>query len=197
MTWVKICGVTHESHVDAAVEGGADAIGLVCWPGSPRNIEPGDAAGLVAHATVPVYLLTVDMASSTTLGLAERLGVSGIQPYGVEAPVTAVMGASAGLDVITPTTPEAVPSIPAGQRPLVDSGSAKRPGGTGIVRDWPTIPQLEGEWILAGGLTPDNVNQAISQTGAWGVDASSGLEVERGVKSPALIERFLREVKGQ
>ncbi len=195
MTWVKICGVTHPDHIEAAVSGGADVIGVVCWPGSPRNVEPDEAAELVALAPLPVFLLTVDVASATTLGLAHRLGVSGIQPYGVEAPMAAIEATRAGLDVLMPIRPDKSGDIPNEHIPLIDSGTADKPGGTGRTLDWDHLDIPRDRWVLAGGLTPDNVADAVERTRPWGVDASSGLEVERGAKSPELITAFLDEVK--
>lgn len=198
MTWVKVCGVTQTEHVVAAQEAGADAVGIVLVDGSPRAVSAEQAAALAAACDVTSVLLTVDLAPADVLALAARTGVTGIQPYGRHAEDVAVRAAAGGFLVLYPVTPAEIGELgplPAGVTPLVDHRTSDRLGGTGVVLDWSRLKTESRDYVLAGGLNPGNVGDAIGATRAWGVDASSGLESAPGVKDVGLIEAFVQEAK--
>ena len=199
MTWVKVCGLSKASEAKAAADAGADAIGLVMVPGSVRAIRP-DVASTVARATsLDSYLLTMDATPSEMLDLADFIGVTGIQPYGrgVEATVEAAL--RAGLRVLLPISvaSESVSLLDVDEAvtPLLDTADTSGRGGTGRRFDTSLVDPAGRDWVLAGGLNHENVAEAIDLAKPWGVDASSGLELEPGRKDPDLITRFVEEAK--
>ena len=199
MTWVKICGLSKARDVRAAEEAGADAIGLVLVPESPRAITADQAATLASLANVKTYLLLRDSSPSEMLDLASFVGVSGIQPYGSGVDEVTDAALRAGLEVLYP--------VPVGDRavslmdvrddvlPILDTARAGKHGGTGERFDPGLVDAAGRDWVVAGGLTPDNVADALTTTKPWGVDVSSGVESAPGTKDPALITRFVEEAK--
>lgn len=199
MTWVKVCGLKKQAEVRAAEQAGADAFGLVLVPGSPRKIAPERAAILAQQSDLPAFLLTVDASPSELLDLASYIGVHGVQPYGtnIEGSVDAAL--RAGFEVLLPVRVDAEPVDLMDSRPdvtpLVDASEPGRLGGTGRRFDADLLDPAGREWVMAGGLTPDNVADAIRESKPWGVDASSGLESSEGIKDIELITRFVEEAK--
>lgn len=189
--FVKICGLREPDHVAAAVEAGADAVGFVLTA-SPRRITPERAAALAAP--VPPHVLTVGVFMGETPAQirrsAEISGVRAIQLHGRHP-----RSDFAALDDLGRTLIRAVPAdadLRCGaygeELLLVD---APKPGA-GQPWDWTAVrDRPSGHWLLAGGLSPGNVAQAISAARPWGVDVSSGVEVSKGVKDPDLIRAFL------
>lgn len=198
MVWVKVCGVRRRSDVDAAAESGADAIGLVLAD-SPRRITVEQAAELVRGADgLLTYLVTVDATAAELLDLAAFSGATGVQPHGAHAAAASSAAVRAGLSVLRPapvTGPIDLSNIPADQMPLLDTGRPGLHGGTGETFGWELAEDVERDFVLAGGLGPDNVARAVSRLHPWGVDASSRLESEPGVKDPALIKRYVEEAR--
>ena len=199
MTWVKVCGLSKPSEARAAASAGADAIGLVMVPSSPRAIRP-DAASAVAAATdLQSFLLTMDATPAEMLDLAGFVGVTGIQPYGAHQEAVVEAAIRAGLRVLLPiaVSDSAVSLLDvAGEvTPLLDTADARAHGGTGRRFDTGLVDAAGRDWVLAGGLNPDNVADAIRQAKPWGVDASSGLESAPGTKDIDLITRFVEEAK--
>lgn len=198
MTWVKVCGLRDARGVEAAVAAGADAIGFVLVPQSPRWIPADQAAHLAAGVAVTAVILTVDLTPEEVTGLVLAIGAGGVQPYGLHAEAVAAGAAAQGLLVLRPVSingPTSFDHIPEDQLPLADSGGEARQGGTGEVFDWSHLRPGERPFVLAGGLGPDNVGRAVAQIRPYGVDASSRLEVSPGVKDPELIKRFVRAAK--
>jgi len=198
MTWVKVCGLRTPGDVVAAHEAGADAVGFVLLPESPRAIRPDAAARLIADCDLPSYLLTFDATPAEVLDLAGFTGASGIQPYGADAADAAAAARKAGLAVLRPcrVTPGLDLSVvPDDQVPLLDTSVPGRLGGTGVRFDPTLLPEIERDWVMAGGLDPDNVAGAISIARPWGVDASSGLESSPGRKDHDRIRAFGRNAR--
>ena len=199
MTWVKVCGLSKSSEARAAAEAGADALGLVMVPNSPRVIRPDAAATIVAATNLKAYLLTMDATPAEMLDLAGFIGVAGIQPYGRHREATVEAAIRAGLDVLLPVAVgnERVSLLDVADEvtPLVDTADGDRHGGTGRRFDTDLVDPAGRDWVLAGGLNPDNVADAIGRAKPWGVDASSGLESVPGKKELSLITRFVEEAK--
>ena len=199
MTWVKVCGLSRRSEARAAADAGADAIGLVLVPGSPRVIRPDAAAAIASSTDVASYLLTMDATPAEVLDLADFTGVTGVQLYGRHVAAATESALRAGFEVLLPVhvgnTPTSLLDIDPAVTPLVDTAADGVQGGTGRRFDTSLLDPAGRDWILAGGLDPDNVAQAIKLAKPWGVDASSGLEIERGRKDVELITRFVEEAK--
>ncbi|GAB3239411.1 N-(5'-phosphoribosyl)anthranilate isomerase [Glycomyces halotolerans] len=195
--FVKICGLTEPEHVAAAVESGADALGFLLSP-SPRRVTPERARHLAA--TVPSSVLTVGVFAGAPVETirreAEAAGVKAVQLHGdyrrqdFEA-----------LEGFPAERVRAVPAAALGDAAFGAFGEdylivdSPRPG-SGRAWDWSRLqPRPDGRWMLAGGLDPDTVADAIAQAAPWGVDVSSGVEARRGVKDPELIARFVANAK--
>lgn len=193
--FVKICGLSTVRDVEAAVAAGADAIGFVLAPGSPRTVDAATARALAAR--VPQGVLTVGVFRGQPVEEVRRLagesGVRGVQLHGEEGPGDFVALRADGRTLLRATSGRVRRCGEYGEDLLLldapDPGSGK-PWNWGAA-DF-TAP--EGRWLLAGGLTPSNVRGAVEATGAWGVDVSSGVEESRGVKSPELIRAFIAAV---
>jgi phosphoribosylanthranilate isomerase len=210
-TKVKICGLRTEEALEAALAGGADYVGLVFFPPSPRNITPEAAKPLAALARgrAKIVALLVDPDDALIEAVVAAVDPDLLQLHGEESPgrVAEVRGrwgkpvmkavkvanardAQAALDYA-----EAADLILFDARAPKD---ATRPGGHGAAFDWTLLDGVKGRvpFMLSGGLTPDNVAEAIRITGAPMVDVSSGVERSPGEKDPELIRRFLRMAKG-
>ena len=196
MTWVKVCGMTRVEDIEAAEAAGADAIGLVLVPDSPRAVSVDRARELAAAVTTKAVLLTKDLAPEDLIAAVLATGVDAVQPYGAHSAEAAEMAAEVGLFVLRPVDLEFdLSALPEAHVPLFDNRSAAQLGGTGERFDHRLLPTIERPFVLAGGLGPDNVREAIRTTGAWGVDASTRLESRPGVKDHDLVAGFVREAK--
>lgn len=199
---VKICGITRVEDGLAAAYAGADAIGLVFAPASPRRVTLAQAEG-VARALPPfisTVALFVNAEAAEVESVLEGLRPDLLQFHGDETPeycasfgvpyIKAVR-VRPGLDLLQF---EAAYGTARGL--LLDAYHPQRHGGTGERFDWNLIPAgLSKPVILAGGLTPDNVAQAVRQVRPWAVDVSSGVEASPGIKDAAAIGRFIQEVR--
>ncbi|MBB5780973.1 phosphoribosylanthranilate isomerase [Nonomuraea jabiensis] len=195
MVYVKICGLSEPEHVTTAVEAGADAIGFVMTR-SPRRIAPERAAELAA--LVPDHVLTVGVFRGedpdTVRAAALASGVRAIQLHGRHPHGDFTALKDLGLRLIRAVDAEADLRCGAYDEDLllVDAPHA----GSGQAWDWAAVRgRASGQWLLAGGLTPANVAEAIAAAAPWGVDVSSGVETAPGVKDPALIRAFLETVR--
>ncbi len=201
MTWVKVCGLKEEADVAAAVDAGADAVGFVLAEGSPRQIPVDRAAALMDGVPALRIVVTAHMEPGRAHGVMEATGADGIQAHGEFARETAAAGTAAGWFVLRPVAmggaaPDPDPAtVPDDETPILDSVEGRRLGGTGTPFDWETVPDLGRRFVLAGGLNQENVATAIEQVKPWGVDASSGLEVSRGIKDPGRVAAFIEEAK--
>ncbi|MFD9948384.1 phosphoribosylanthranilate isomerase [Nonomuraea sp. NPDC059023] len=193
--YVKICGLSEEEHVRTAVEAGADAIGLVLTH-SPRRVTPERAAELAA--LVPPHVLTVGVFKGedpdTVRAAALTAGVRAIQLHGVHPHSDFTALKDLGLTLVRAVAADADLRCGAYDEDLllVDAPRA----GAGEPWDWSAVRgRPTGRWLLAGGLTPENVRAAVAAAAPWGVDVSSGVEVARGVKDSALIRAFLTSAR--
>ncbi|MDA0721217.1 MAG: phosphoribosylanthranilate isomerase [Proteobacteria bacterium] len=204
-TRVKICGLRDAAMLDAAVQAGAAYVGLVFFEKSPRNVTLAQAAALAAMvpAGVAKVALVVNTDDAQLDALLAQVPVDILQLHGSESleRVTAVK-ARYGLPVMKAVGvagPDDLAALDAyaqvADQLLVDAKppvDADLPGGNGLSFDWRLIAgrRWSVPWMLAGGLTPANVAQAVARTGAGQVDVSSGVESAPGVKDAALIAAF-------
>lgn len=200
-TRAKICGITRIEDAMAAVAAGADAIGLVFYAPSPRHVDTGQAAAICA--ALPPFVTTVglfvDASEAEISAVLERVPLDLLQFHGDEPaefcrrfsrPWIKAVRMAEGVDL------HAVAERYQGARALLlDSYRQGMPGGTGETFDWARIPAGFGvPVILAGGLQPDNVVEAIRQVRPYAVDVSSGVEQEKGIKDVRKINAFMRGV---
>jgi phosphoribosylanthranilate isomerase len=206
-TLVKICGLSTPETMDAALDAGADFVGLVFFPKSPRNVLLRPAAALAAQARgrARVVTLTVDGDDRLLGDIAETVKPDLFQLHGTETPerlsrIKALTGIPAfkalrvrdAADVAKAKAYAASPFI------LYDAmppEGAALPGGNGLTFDWTILREAARPFMLAGGLTPGNVAEAIRVTGADMVDVSSGVESAPGIKDIALIRKFIEAVR--
>lgn len=208
---VKICGLNTLTVVDAAVEAGADMIGFVFYERSRRHVTPvlARALGIEAPSVTRVALL-VDASNAEVDTVTDTGVIDMLQLHGKETPArVAELKQRTGLPVMKAVRVAVSADVAAAKRfdgvadrILFDAKAPKGmkgalPGGNGLSFDWHLLDGLEigTPWMLSGGLNPDNVATAIRLTGAPGVDASSGVEDEPGVKNPAKIRAFLKAAK--
>ena len=205
-TAVKICGLSQPDSVDAAIKAGARYLGFVFFPKSPRHVTPAQAAELTAPvpvgiARVGLFVNPDDAALQSTLA---TVPLDVIQLHGHETPQrVAEVKALTGLPVMKAVGVAEPADLDAlwdyglvADMLLVDAKPPKDavlPGGNGLALDWRLLVgrQMVRPWLLAGGLTPDNVAQAIRLTRAPGVDVSSGVESAPGVKDVEKIRQFV------
>jgi len=204
-TRVKVCGMTRAEDIEAAARAGADAIGLVFYPPSPRFLRIEQARKL-ADAVPPFVTsvaLFVNPPAEEVRAVLERVRPSMLQFHGEETPgfcgqfgvpyvkaCRVKSGDSAGVDLLKYLQPF---SAAAGW--LLDSHVAEY-GGVGESFDWSLVPaELSRPLVLSGGLTRDNVREAIRRVRPWAVDVSSGVEVSKGIKDAAKIAAFIAEVR--
>lgn len=201
MTQVKICGINDPAGFDAAVEAGADWLGFVFFPPSPRYVTPETAAALSARTAggPPRVGLFVEPTVEAIGKVLAHMRLDALQIYGAVDALAAIRTAF-GLPVWRAIGISAPPDLPSAVAPadwlVLEAkapAGASRPGGNATTFDWSVLGgwTAPGPWILAGGLTPETVATAIRQTGAPAVDVSSGVERSKGVKDPALIRAFI------
>ncbi len=207
MTGVKICGLRDPDLVRFCAKEGADWIGFVFVEASPRHVTPEAAETLLLGVgrSVPVALL-VD-ADNALIDRVVATGIRVLQLHGRETPQrVADISARTGCEVWKAFGVEAAADLAgaeayeAADRLLIDAKPPKgadRTGGHGLAFDWSILKGWEAPkpWILAGGLTPENVKDAVAATGAPAVDVSSGVERLRGLKDRELVRAFLRAAK--
>ena len=199
---IKICGITTPEALDAAIHAGASHIGLVHFAPSPRHISIEQAARLrsLASGKVKTVLLLVNASVEGTSAAIQTIQPDVVQFHGNETPEwTALVRQQLKLEVWKALGVKNAPTLEKSRRfagkvdrILFDAPAAALPGGTGTQFDWSLLAGFDHStpWGLAGGLTPDNVADAIRQTGAALVDTSSGVESAPGIKDLAKIAAF-------
>jgi len=210
-TRIKICGLTREADVRHAVHAGADAIGFVLYPPSPRFVtaeRAGQLARLLPPFVTPVLLFVNASAKEVQAGL-QAVPHALLQFHGDESPADCQSHGRAFLRAArVPTGAGAegfdllkyADQYASAQAILLDA-HVQGYGGGGVSFDWTAFPwshpQLDAgaRLVLSGGLTPANVGEGIRLVRPWAVDVSSGVESAKGVKSPHLIDRFIEAVR--
>ena len=200
-TRIKICGLTREEDVDAAVAAGADALGFVFYPPSPRYVTPQRAAELARRIPpfVDIVGLFVNEPPAIVQAACEALPINLLQFHGDEVadychqfarPYLRAARVRPGLDLV-----EFASSFPDARGLLLDA-FVEGYGGGGHVFDWTLIPpSLPGFLVLSGGLTAANVGAAIERVRPVAVDVSSGVEMSKGIKDHSKIAAFVAAVR--
>jgi phosphoribosylanthranilate isomerase len=198
---VKICGITRVEDALCAVEQGADAIGLVFYDQSPRNVSINQAIEIANHipAFVSVVGLFVNAEPSFINEVITNAKIDLLQFHGDETPEECASYSLPFIKAIRVKSDtnlvQYAKAYSAAKGLLLDAYTEGVAGGTGHVFDWNLIPkQLTKPIILAGGLKADNVTQAIQQVMPYAVDVSGGVEASKGIKDAAKIAAFMRQV---
>jgi phosphoribosylanthranilate isomerase len=209
-TIVKICGLTTADTLEAAVEAGADMVGFVFFPASPRHldIDFADALGRQVRSRAAKVALTVDADDDLLDAIVEQLRPNWLQFHGSESPervrsIKRIYGLPV-MKAIAVASPEDLSVLPdyagVADRILFDARPPKdatRPGGLGAAFDWKLLDgvDLKLPFLVSGGINADNVTEALRVTRAQGVDVSSGVETSPGEKDPDLIRDFIRAAR--
>ena len=199
---VKICGLTSPEDALACVSFGADAIGLVFYPKSPRYVTTRQAARIasVLQPNVGAVGVFVDTPLDTVLTTAPDCRLSAVQLHGAETPAFVAQVRQAGLSVIKGLYLNGDPNIRSAAEYadaiafLVECAAGKMPGGNAMAWDWRGARDFGGRYpiILAGGLKPESVGEAITAANPDAVDVSSGVEASPGRKDPNRVRDFIR-----
>lgn len=205
-TRTKICGITRIEDARSAIECGADAIGLVFYAPSPRSVTPKQAQYIAQHVSpyVQIVGLFVDATLDEVKATVQHVTLDVLQFHGQETPIQcANIAAQVGrrwykaiqvspeLDVLEEIKRY---SDAGASAVLLDAWHPQLKGGTGQQFDWSKFPKTSATLILAGGLNPDNVVDAIHITTPFAVDVSGGVEVAKGIKDHQLIKKFMQGV---
>ncbi len=208
---IKICGITEAHALDAALHVGADLVGFAFLPTSPRYLPYDKAAELAlrARGRARIVALLVDPDDASVERAISAIRPDFVQLHGHESPQRlAALRSRFGCPLIKaiavaePADLHCVASYePVTEMFLFDARApvgATRSGGHGLAFDWRLLQhqRILRPWLLAGGLTPDNVALALSVSGAPGVDVSSGVETAPGIKDPQLIQAFVAAARG-
>ncbi|HAK59952.1 MAG TPA: phosphoribosylanthranilate isomerase [Nitrospiraceae bacterium] len=201
MIRIKICGITNLDDAMAAAELGADALGFNFYPESPRFIAPEKAAEIIYQ--LPPFILTVGIfvnePEEKVREIHERTGIQVFQFHGDESPEFCERFERRVIKVFRVKDKESLHSIMHYKASafLLDSHKDGLLGGTGVPFDW-DLAQDAARYrrvILAGGLTPENVGEAIRRVKPYGVDVAGGVEKEKGIKDDGKIKKFIAEVR--
>ena len=219
MTRVKICGITNFKDALLAVDAGADYLGFIFFPKSPRYISPAQAVGIITqmrtrpHASPTRQPQFIGVFVNEPLGRIENMiqhvGLDYAQLHGDEPPALLQALQRRGFKALRPTSSSEA-KIEAewyadlapndGPQLLIDAYDAKEYGGTGKKADWQAaagLGQIYPRLMLAGGLTPQNVASAVETVQPWAVDVSSGVEIEPGRKDADKVHAFVYAAKGE
>lgn len=202
MVKVKICGITRQEDALAAAEFGADALGFVFYEKSPRYVRPEIAAEIIAQ--LPPFITSVGLFvnpdAAAVKAIIAHTALDLLQFHGDEnnafcaqfsRPFIKAIRMAEALDLY-----KEIEKYPDARGILLDAYDPQRYGGTGHTFEWSRVHGgLPKPIIVAGGLTPENVTQAVAMTHPWGVDVSGGVEQSKGIKQRSLIEAFMRGAK--
>jgi phosphoribosylanthranilate isomerase len=207
VTKVKICGITRGEDAEQAVALGAWALGFILWPRSKRAADPAVAAGIarqLRRRPVELVGVFVNQSLDEIAGAVDSIGLSYVQLHGDEGPAfCAAVGQRTGAKVIKAARIRHAADLRDLERfhtdlHLLDTAAEGFRGGSGQTWDWGLLASRRSKtpFLLSGGLTPENVGEAIAATHPWGVDVASGTEASPGVKDPHKLEAFFAAVDG-
>ncbi len=206
-TLVKICGLSTPETLQAALEARADFVGFVFFPKSPRNVLLRQAASLAAQARgrARVVTLVVDAEDALLTDIAEAVKPDLIQAHGSETPerlarIRLLTGIPAYKALRVRNVADVAKAADYASSPFIlydamPPEGAVLPGGNGLAFDWTILKDAARPFMLAGGLTPENVDEALATTGAAMVDVSSGVESAPGIKDITRIRKFIEAAK--
>ena len=201
---IKICGITRLEDAEAAVEGGAQALGFVFWPGSPRFIDPYRARAIASG--LPSLVTTVGVFVNQPVeyvnGVAALVGLGAVQLHGDETQSHAAAMTRPVIKVIafgSANAADAADAWPARVTLLLDVHDPVRRGGTGRTIDWTSASSVAARRrvLLAGGLTPENVGEAVGRVRPFGIDVSSGVESSPGIKDRGRLNALFEAVAAE
>lgn len=212
--WTKICGITRASDAQAVAQSGADAIGLVFVSGSSREVSTEQAREIIAavKGEVSCIGLFLDASPQWVSDVTQAVDLDALQFHGKESmaecqqwgmPYIKAFGVG---DVLSGQVAAAdwlreVESFQSAQRWLIDSHVSGAMGGTGQASDWMAlkaiVAALDSNWVLAGGLRPDNVKEALDTLSPGGIDLSSGVESRPGIKDHGKIGSLMKTLRIQ
>lgn len=212
-TDVKICGLSTPETVNAALAAGADLIGFVFYPKSPRNVSTANAGQLarIARGKAKIVALIVDAEDALIEEIMREVAPDLFQAHGAETPeriaeigrlsgrpVIKAIKVKSDADVAQAQAYEATAALILYDAKAPETLKGALPGGNGIAFDWSLVGsgKTQPSFILSGGLNPGNVAEAIKVTGAGIVDVSSGVEKSPGIKDITLIREFIAAAKG-
>ena len=199
---VKICGITRLQDLHAACDAGADALGFVFYEKSPRHLSIANAAALLRE--LPPFVQSVGLFVNAEPAFIESVlqavPLDLLQFHGDETPADCARFGRPYIKAVRVNRDtdllKCAADFDTARGLLLDAWVAGVPGGTGERFDWSLIPpDLPKPVILSGGLTPDNVAEAVQRVRPWAVDVSSGVEVSKGVKDAHLIAQFIAKAK--
>lgn len=196
---IKICGITRVEDAQAAVRGGAHAIGFVFWPGSPRFIDPFRARQIAA--TLPPFVtpvgVFVNQATDYVNEVAAVARLGAVQLHGDEDPSLAAKVSRPVIKAVSPADREFLDARPQNVMLLFDACDPVRHGGTGKAADWTAASEVARArpLLLAGGLHAGNIAEAVAKVRPFGVDVSSGVESSPGIKDHARLAALFEAVQ--
>lgn len=200
---IKICGITNLDDAMAAVDLGADAVGFVFFRGSPRYIRPDDAAEIIRR--LPSFVTTIGVFVDEPFAQIEKTisaaGIDVVQLHGNEPPEACNYSRRLIKAIRVKSLESLDPLVHFRDRVsafLLDTYTPNVYGGTGQIFNWDIAMYAKqfGRIILAGGLTPENIHQAIQRVRPYGVDVSSGIEAEKGKKDHHKMQLFIEKARG-
>ncbi len=205
MTFIKICGITNIDDARAAIDAGADALGFNFYPPSPRYISPEDARELIEQ--LPDSVLTVGVfvneGTESLKNIAARAGIAAVQLHGDESPrYSRELAASYEVIKVLAVAGDFNPQVAQAyevQAIMLDTRHKTLRGGTGRAFDWSVasqVNQLVPKLFLAGGLSPENIEEAIELVRPFAVDACSALEDSPGRKNRQRMRAFVEKARG-
>ncbi len=197
MIKVKICGITNKEDALYAVECGADALGFIFYEKSPRYIEPDDAKTIIA--ALPPFVTTVGVFVNKDFNdirdITLLTGVTVVQLHGDESPSYCNLVEGKLIKAIRVKNDSSIEGLKKYDVDtfLLDSFDKNSFGGSGLTFDWKLAEKAKqyGKIILAGGLTPDNVEEAVKKVAPYGVDVNSGVEKKPGIKNKNKVKEFI------
>jgi phosphoribosylanthranilate isomerase len=198
VTRLKVCGITRAEDAELAVEAGAWALGFILWPGSKRFVEPAMAAGIARGLRRRAELVGVfvNPTLDEVAHAADVLGLTYVQLHGDEGPrLCAAAGQRTGCRVIKALRVRSGADVLDAKRYHTDLHMLDS-SGNGRTWDWRLAAERRTRTplVLAGGLTPENVGDAVAAVRPWAVDVASGVESSPGIKDPALVRAFAAAV---